>query len=112
MLLREVVICTILTVRAGAGIMRLTSDWQKTWELIVRATNRAGVQQIRLGGELADVVRIGRGEPIVLVPGMAGSWKLVMPLARKLAKHFEVITYSLRGDRFPRISPSGTSASL
>jgi len=33
-----------------------------------------------------------------VVPGLAGSWRLVWPLARTLARHFEVITYSLRGD--------------
>jgi len=40
-----------------------------------------------------------------LVPGLAGSWKLVLPIARRLAKHFEVITYGLRGDRFPKVRP-------
>jgi len=57
--------------------------------------------EARLGGELVDVIRIGRGEPLVLVPGLAGSWKLTLPLARRLARRFEVITYGLRGDRFP-----------
>jgi pimeloyl-ACP methyl ester carboxylesterase len=48
------------------------------------------------------VVRLGRGDPLVLIPGLAGSWKLVLPLARRLARHFEVITYGLRGDgHFP-----------
>jgi 3-oxoadipate enol-lactonase len=55
---------------------------------------------VRLGGELVDVVRLGRGEPLVLVPGLAGSWKLTLPLARRLARRFEVITYGLRGDGF------------
>jgi len=47
---------------------------------------------------LVDVIRIGRGEPLVLVPGLAGSWKLVWPLARALARHFEVFLPGLRGD--------------
>ena len=38
---------------------------------------------------------------LVLVPGLAGSWRLVLPLARRLAKHYEVITYGLRGDGLP-----------
>jgi pimeloyl-ACP methyl ester carboxylesterase len=38
---------------------------------------------------------------VVLVPGLAGSWKLLLPLARALAPHVEVITYELRGDRYP-----------
>jgi pimeloyl-ACP methyl ester carboxylesterase len=56
------------------------------------------IQPIRIGGERIDVVRLGRGEPLVLVPGLAGSWKLLLPLARGLARHFEVITYGLSGD--------------
>jgi 3-oxoadipate enol-lactonase len=35
----------------------------------------------------------------VLVPGLAGGWKLLWPLARGLARHFEVILPGLRGDR-------------
>jgi len=57
--------------------------------------------EVRLGGELVDVIRLGRGAPLVLVPGLAGSWKLTLPLAQRLARRFEVITYGLRGDRFP-----------
>jgi len=57
--------------------------------------------EVRLGGELVDVLRLGRGDPLVLVPGLAGSWKLTLPLAQRLARRFEVITYGLRGDRFP-----------
>ncbi len=56
--------------------------------------------QVRLGGSLVEVVRLGRGRPMVLVPGLAGSWPLMMPLAHRLAHHFEVITYGLRGDGF------------
>jgi pimeloyl-ACP methyl ester carboxylesterase len=48
-----------------------------------------------------DVVRIGRGEPIVLIPGLAGGHGLLMPLARRLARRNEVILPSLRGDRGP-----------
>src|SRR5262249_26272414 len=40
----------------------------------------------------------GRGDPIVLIPGLAGGWKLLWPLVRRLARHFEVITFGLRGD--------------
>src|SRR5579875_3392684 len=46
-----------------------------------------------------DVVRLGRGEPIVLVPGLAGGRGLLAPLARRLARRHEVILPSLRGDR-------------
>lgn len=85
--------------------MRLMAKWQESWDLIAPSNSRGRLNQLRLGGELVDVLRIGRGEPIVLVPGLAGSWKLVLPLARRLAKHFEVITYGLPGDRFPKVRP-------
>jgi pimeloyl-ACP methyl ester carboxylesterase len=47
----------------------------------------------------ADVIRLGRGEPIVLVPGLAGGRGLLAPLARRLARRNQVILPSLRGDR-------------
>ena len=57
--------------------------------------------QVRVGGEWLEVVRAGQGEPIVLVPGMAGGWRLVAPLAERLSRRFEVFVCGLRGDRFP-----------
>jgi pimeloyl-ACP methyl ester carboxylesterase len=59
---------------------------------------------VRLGGEWAEVMEMGRGEPIVLVPGLAGGWHLVAPLARLLARRNRVITYNLRGERSPASS--------
>jgi len=47
----------------------------------------------------ADVGRFGRGEPIVLLPGLAGGRDLLAPLARRLAKRNQVILPCLRGDR-------------
>jgi len=61
---------------------------------------------IQVGGEWAEVVRLGRGDPIVLVPGLAGGWKLLIPLARRLARHHQVILYGLRRD----VSPLGPPA--
>jgi pimeloyl-ACP methyl ester carboxylesterase len=59
-------------------------------------------RQVRLDdGEWVDVVRVGSGDPIVLVPGLAGGWRLVAPLAERLARRHEVIICGLRGDRFP-----------
>lgn len=46
-----------------------------------------------------EVVRIGQGEPLVLVPGLAGGWRLMVPLARRLARRHEVILVGLRGDQ-------------
>ncbi len=60
-------------------------------------------RQIRLNDARLEVVEIGKGEPIVLVPGLAGGWKLLAPLARKLAKRNRVILYGFR-DEFDPLS--------
>jgi pimeloyl-ACP methyl ester carboxylesterase len=57
--------------------------------------------QIWVAGEWVDLVEWGSGDPIVLVPGLAGGWKLVAPLAARMARHHRVIVPGLRGDRFP-----------
>jgi pimeloyl-ACP methyl ester carboxylesterase len=57
--------------------------------------------QVRLGGEWVDVVQMGQGDPLVLVPGLAGGWKLLAPLATRLARRYQVTIPGLRGDRFP-----------
>jgi pimeloyl-ACP methyl ester carboxylesterase len=40
----------------------------------------------------------GEGDPLVLVPGLAGGFELLGPLARSLAGNFQVISYQLRGE--------------
>jgi pimeloyl-ACP methyl ester carboxylesterase len=40
----------------------------------------------------------GDGPPLILVPGMAGGFELLGPLARLLSRHFRVISYQLRGE--------------
>jgi len=61
-----------------------------------------GIQhRVRLAGEWVEVTEMGQGEPIVLVPGLAGGERLLGPLAHLLARDHHVITYGLRGDRFP-----------
>ena len=81
--------------------MRLAAKWQLAWTIHTDGIERRTVESVRIDGEWVDVVRLGRGEPLVLVPGLAGSWKLLLPLAEMLALHFEVVTYGLRGDHFP-----------
>lgn len=63
--------------------------------------HEASQRQVRIGGEWVDLVQWGEGDPIVLVPGLAGGWKLLAPLAACLARHYRVIVPGLRGDRFP-----------
>lgn len=40
----------------------------------------------------------GSGRPLVLVPGLAGGFELLGPLARLLSRDFQVISYQLRGE--------------
>jgi len=49
----------------------------------------------------ADYREWGEGPPLVLVPGLAGGYELLGPLARLLARDFHVITYQLRGETDP-----------
>jgi len=81
--------------------MRVAAQRRTGW--VISSQLMEGTQrQIRLDdGEWVDVVRVGSGDPIVLVPGLAGGWKLVAPLAERLSRRFEVIVCGLRGDRFP-----------
>jgi pimeloyl-ACP methyl ester carboxylesterase len=81
--------------------MRLAAKWQTSWTMVSPGIDRERLESVRLGGEWVDLLRLGHGDPLVLVPGMAGSWKLVLPLARSLARHFQVFVYGLRGDRCP-----------
>jgi pimeloyl-ACP methyl ester carboxylesterase len=43
----------------------------------------------------------GDGPPLVLVPGLAGGYELLGPLARLLSRHFRVLSYQLRGEDDP-----------
>ncbi len=45
-----------------------------------------------------EVVRFGSGEPIVILPGLAGGRRLLAPLARELARRHEVFLLGFRGD--------------
>jgi pimeloyl-ACP methyl ester carboxylesterase len=40
----------------------------------------------------------GEGPPLVVVPGLAGGFPLLGPLARVLAREYQVIAYQLRGE--------------
>jgi pimeloyl-ACP methyl ester carboxylesterase len=40
----------------------------------------------------------GEGDPIVLIPGLAGGMGLLGPLAKILSQHYKVICYQLRGE--------------
>ncbi len=80
--------------------MRIAARRRNDWMLSTHDVEGRQVQ-VRLGGEWVDVVQMGQGPPIVMVPGLAGGWKLLAPLAAALARHHQVTIPGLRGDRFP-----------
>ena len=84
--------------------MRIAANRRAGW---ISAPQRleGSARQVRVNGEWIDVVRVGSGDPIVVVPGLAGGWRLVAPLVERLARRFEVIVCGLRGDRFPASGP-------
>lgn len=84
--------------------MRLAPRRQAQW-LKNREFSGGIVEQVPTRTGLVELVRMGTGEPIVLVPGLAGGWKLLAPLARRLAKWHEVILFSLWGDRGLMVGP-------
>lgn len=88
--------------------MRLAAKWQDSWSFSFCSPEERQWTRIRLGDEPVDVIRMGKGEPLVLVPGLAGSWRLLLPLAHRLARRFQVITYGLRGDGPQLLGYSGS----
>ncbi|WP_406697568.1 alpha/beta hydrolase [Singulisphaera sp. Ch08] len=80
--------------------MRIAARHRGGW-LFSSQIDEARQHQVRINGEWVDVVQMGQGDPLVLVPGLAGGWKLLAPLASQLARHYQVTIPGLRGDRFP-----------
>ena len=84
--------------------MRITAKRRAEW-LSTDLGFEGRQRQVRVGGHQLEVVEVGRGEPIILVPGLAGGWRLLSPLARALAKKHRVILYGFR-DEFNPLSTS------
>ena len=80
--------------------MRLAAKRRAEWVMSAYSMRGASTRS-GIGGEWVEVIRMGEGDPIVLVPGLAGGWRLLAPLAHRLARGHRVILYDLRGDRFP-----------
>ncbi len=79
--------------------MRLAAKWRRAVERDYLKVAGWDVEPLILGGDHPEAIRLGDGEPIVIVPGMAGGWRLVAPLAARLADcGFEAIICGLRGD--------------
>jgi pimeloyl-ACP methyl ester carboxylesterase len=53
---------------------------------------------VHLRNYTAEYCEWGDGPPLVLVPGLAGGYALLGPLARILSRHYRVLSYQLRGE--------------
>jgi 3-oxoadipate enol-lactonase len=72
-----------------------------SWLAAIGAEFSAGLGRsgyAHLTNYTAEYHEWGDGPPLVLIPGLAGGYELLGPLARLLAPHFRVISYQLRGE--------------
>jgi 3-oxoadipate enol-lactonase len=60
-----------------------------SWELAV------GNWELDIGSWELNIVDLGSGPPIVVIPGIQGRWEWMKPGIQALAKHCRVITFSL-----------------
>lgn len=83
--------------------MRLAPVWRKRNRDRILVDAWESRQYIDIRGRQVEVARLGQGmgEPIILVPGLAGGYRLLMPLARRLAAHHEIILFDLAGETEP-----------
>ena len=80
--------------------MKATLDWlSESGAAFSAGVGRSGSAHLR--HYTARYCEWGEGPPLVLVPGLAGGFELLGPLARLLARDFRVISYQLRGEDDP-----------
>ncbi len=77
--------------------MKVSTDWLEASGAAFSAGSGEG-GYAHLSHYTAAYCEWGEGPPLVLVPGLAGGFELLGPLARLLARHFRVISYQLRGE--------------
>jgi pimeloyl-ACP methyl ester carboxylesterase len=77
--------------------VKVTTDWLlQSGAEFSPGEGRTGCAQLR--HYTARFCVWGDGPPLVLVPGLAGGFELLWPLARRLARDFQVISFQLRGE--------------
>ncbi len=80
--------------------MKASTDWlSASGAEFLPEPGRGGYAQLK--HYTAAYCEWGDGPPLVLVPGLAGGYELLGPLARLLARDFRVISYQLRGEDDP-----------
>jgi pimeloyl-ACP methyl ester carboxylesterase len=77
--------------------MKASSQWLSTTGSCFSAGNQPK-KYAQLSNYTAEYCEWGDGPPLVLIPGLAGGFELLGPLAKLLSKQFRVISYQLRGE--------------
>jgi pimeloyl-ACP methyl ester carboxylesterase len=60
--------------------------------------NLGSAKYVHLTKYTAELDEIGSGPPVILIPGLAGGYGLLGPLAKALSNHHHVFSYQLRGE--------------
>jgi pimeloyl-ACP methyl ester carboxylesterase len=76
--------------------MQATSLWLRTSPFFSSTNAKRGVADLKYYN--AEYCEWGSGQPLVLVPGLAGGVDLLEPLAQRLAERFHVIAFQSRGE--------------
>jgi pimeloyl-ACP methyl ester carboxylesterase len=77
--------------------MKVSTDWlEASGAAFSAGMGEAGYAHLK--HYTAAYCEWGEGPPLVLVPGLAGGFELLGPVARLLARHYRVISYQLRGE--------------
>lgn len=77
--------------------MKVSAEWlEASGAAFSAGTGEAGY--VNLKHYTAAYCEWGEGPPLVLIPGLAGGFELLGPLARLLARHYRVVSFQLRGE--------------
>ncbi len=77
--------------------MKISAGWQAVNGSMFRASG--GIPGcVHLTNYTVDYCEWGAGPPLVIIPGLAGGYELLGPLAKILSKDYRVISYQLRGE--------------
>jgi len=77
--------------------VKISAGWQAHNGSMFRASG-GNPGCVHLTNYTVDYCEWGEGPPLVIIPGLAGGYELLGPLAKILAKDYRVISYQLRGE--------------
>lgn len=90
--------------------MRLSARMSAEWQALRAECVGPGSDFHLSRGGLMEVHRLGEGEPIVVLPGLAGGWGMVLPLARELARRHQVVLVGWPGEHAKGVASASARA--